>query len=65
MIILSDFINIIMGILMFIGSLLSLVGGGICIIIFVILILFLINFSNNVDKIFIKVYNREVYIMDI
>lgn len=57
--------NIIMGILMFIGFLLSLVGGGICIIIFVILILFLINFSNNVDKIFIKVYNREVYIMDI
>ncbi|MDI1800849.1 potassium transporter TrkG, partial [Staphylococcus aureus] len=57
--------NIIMGILMFIGSSPSSVGGGIRTTTFAILILFLINFSNNADKTSIKVYNREVHIMDI
>ncbi|HCZ0862878.1 TPA: TrkH family potassium uptake protein, partial [Staphylococcus aureus] len=62
---LSDPTNIIMGILMFIGSSPSSVGGGIRTTTFAILILFLINFSNNADKTSIKVYNREVHIMDI
>ncbi|HEN4133305.1 TPA: TrkH family potassium uptake protein [Staphylococcus aureus] len=62
---LSDPTNIIMGILMFIGSSPSSVGGGIRTTTFAILILFLINFSNNDDKTSIKVYNREVHIMDI
>ena len=47
---LSDPTNIIMGILMFIGSSPSSVGGGIRTTTFAILILFLINFSNNADK---------------
>ena len=58
---LSDPTNIIMGILMFIGSSPSSVGGGIRTTTFAILILFLINFSNNADKTSIKVYNREVF----
>ncbi|MGT2377577.1 potassium transporter TrkG [Staphylococcus aureus] len=62
---LSDPTNIITGILMFIGSSPSSVGGGIRTTTFAILILFLINFSNNADKTSIKVYNREVHIMDI
>ena len=54
----SDATNIIMSILMFIGSSPSSVGGA-------ILILFVINFSNSADKISIKVFNREIHIMDI
>ncbi|WP_176324545.1 TrkH family potassium uptake protein, partial [Burkholderia vietnamiensis] len=55
----------IMSILMFIGSSPSSVGGGIRTTTFAILILFVINFSNSADKISIKVFNREIHIMDI
>ena len=61
----SDATNIIMSILMFIGSSPSSVGGGIRTTTFAILILFVINFSNSADKISIKVFNREIHIMDI
>ncbi|MGM2827210.1 potassium transporter TrkG, partial [Bacillus cereus group sp. Bce006] len=59
----SDATNIIMSILMFIGSSPSSVGGGIRTTTFAILILFVINFSNSADKISIKVFNREIHIM--
>ena len=42
--------NIVMGILMFIGSSPSSVGGGIRTTTFAILILFLLNFSNQPEK---------------
>ena len=57
----SDATNIIIGILMFIGSSPSSVGGGIRTTTFAILILFVINFSNSADKISIKVFNRNSY----
>lgn len=61
----SDPTNIIMSLLMFIGSSPSSVGGGIRTTTFAILILFVINFSNSADKTSIKVFNREIHIMDI
>lgn len=61
----SDPTNIIMGLLMFIGSSPSSVGGGIRTTTFAIIILFLINFSNDADRTSIKVFNREIHIMDI
>ncbi|MBX5319173.1 TrkH family potassium uptake protein [Staphylococcus caprae] len=61
----SDATNIIMSILMFIGSSPSSVGGGIRTTTFAILILFVINFNNTADKTAIKAFNREVHIMDI
>ena len=45
----SDATNVIMSILMFIGSSPSSVGGGIRTTTFAILILFVINFNNNVN----------------
>ncbi|MEK5170027.1 MULTISPECIES: TrkH family potassium uptake protein [Staphylococcus] len=61
----SDATNIIMSILMFIGSSPSSVGGGIRTTTFAILILFIINFNNTADKTGIKAFNREIHIMDI
>ena len=61
----SDATNIIMSLLMFIGSSPSSVGGGIRTTTFAILILFALNFSNNEEKTSIKVFNRELHIMDI
>lgn len=49
---------------MFIGSSPSSVGGGIRTTTFAILILFVINFNNNV-KTNIKVFNREIHVVDI
>lgn len=46
----SDATNVIMSILMFIGSSPSSVGGGIRTTTFAILILFVINFNNNAEK---------------
>ena len=46
----SDATNVIMSILMFIGSSPSSVGGGIRTTTFAILILFIINFNNNAEK---------------
>lgn len=57
--------NVVMGFLMFIGSSPNSVGGGIRTTTFAILILFLINFSNNVDRTSIKVFNREIHAPDI
>lgn len=57
--------NVVMGLLMFIGSSPNSVGGGIRTTTFAILILFLINFSNNTDKTSIKIFNREVHNIDI
>ena len=54
-----------MGLLMFIGSSPSSVGGGIRTTTFAILILFVINFNNTADKTGIKIFNREVHIMDV
>ncbi|MEJ7442961.1 potassium transporter TrkG, partial [Staphylococcus warneri] len=56
----SDATNVIMSILMFIGSSPSSVGGGIRTTTFAILILFVINFNNNAEKTAIKVFNREI-----
>lgn len=61
----SDATNIIMGLLMFIGSSPSSVGGGIRTTTFAILILFVINFNNTPDRKGIKVFNREIHVMDI
>lgn len=61
----SDATNIVMGLLMFIGSSPSSVGGGIRTTTFAILILFVINFNNTGDKTGIKIFNREVHIMDV
>lgn len=61
----SDATNIIMSLLMFIGSSPSSVGGGIRTTTFAILILFALNFSNNAEKTSIKVFNRELHVMDI
>ncbi|WP_436966267.1 TrkH family potassium uptake protein [Staphylococcus shinii] len=57
--------NVVMGFLMFIGSSPNSVGGGIRTTTLAILILFLINFSNNVDRTSIKVFNREIHTLDI
>ena len=57
----SDATNIVMGLLMFIGSSPSSVGGGIRTTTFAILILFVINFNNTGDKTGIKIFNRENY----
>ncbi|MCY1037608.1 TrkH family potassium uptake protein [Staphylococcus nepalensis] len=57
--------NIVMGILMFIGSSPSSVGGGIRTTTFAILILFLLNFSNQPEKTSIKAFNREIHITDV
>ena len=48
---------------MFIGSSPSSVGGGIRTTTFAILILFVINFNNNEKT--IKVFNREIHVVDI
>ena len=61
----SDATNVIMSILMFIGSSPSSVGGGIRTTTFAILILFVINFNNNTEKSSIKVFNREIHTIDI
>ena len=64
----SDFgegTNVIMSILMFIGSSPSSVGGGIRTTTFAILILFLLNFSNNNEKTSIKAFNREIHTTDV
>lgn len=61
----SDATNVIMSILMFIGSSPSSVGGGIRTTTFAILILFVINFNNNAEKTAIKVFNREIHVVDI
>ena len=61
----SDATNVIMGMLMFIGSSPSSVGGGIRTTTFAILILFVLNFSNNAERTSIKVFNREIYTNDI
>lgn len=50
----SDATNIIMSLLMFIGSSPSSVGGGIRTTTFAILILFALNFSNNEEKHLLK-----------
>ena len=50
---------------MFIGSSPSSVGGGIRTTTFAILILFVINFNNNAEKQAIKVFNREIHVVDI
>ena len=50
---------------MFIGSSPSSVGGGIRTTTFAILILFVINFNNNAEKTAIKVFNREIHVVDI
>ena len=55
----SDATNIVMGLLMFIGSSPSSVGGGIRTTTFAILILFVINFNNTGDKTGIKIFNRK------
>lgn len=57
--------NVIMSILMFIGSSPSSVGGGIRTTTFAILILFLFNFSNNTEKLSIKAFNREIHTTDV
>ena len=57
----SDATNIVMGLLMFIGSSPSSVGGGIRTTTFAILILFVINFNNTGDKTGIKIFNRSTY----
>lgn len=57
--------NVIMSILMFIGSSPSSVGGGIRTTTFAILILFLFNFSNNTKKLSIKTFNREIHTTDV
>ena len=57
----GDATNVIMSILMFIGSSPSSVGGGIRTTTFAILILFVINFNNNTEKSSIKVFNRNSY----
>lgn len=57
--------NVIMSILMFIGSSPSSVGGGIRTTTFAILILFLLNFSNNNEKTSIKAFNREIHTTDV
>ena len=49
---------------MFIGSSPSSVGGGIRTTTFAILILFVINFNNNLKNA-IKVFNREIHVVDI
>ncbi|PTE41975.1 Ktr system potassium uptake protein D [Staphylococcus equorum] len=64
----SDFgegTNVIMSVLMFIGSSPSSVGGGIRTTTFAILILFLLNFSNNNEKTSIKAFNREIHTTDV
>lgn len=61
----GDGTNVIMSILMFIGSSPSSVGGGIRTTTFAILILFLLNFNNNNEKISIKAFNREIHATDI
>ncbi|MDG0843274.1 TrkH family potassium uptake protein [Staphylococcus equorum] len=64
----SDFgegTNVIMSLLMFIGSSPSSVGGGIRTTTFAILILFLLNFSNNNEKTSIKAFNREIHTTDV
>ena len=58
----SDATNILMGLLMFIGSSPSSVGGGIRTTTFAILILFVINFNNTGDKTGIKILT-EKYIL--
>ncbi|SCS52208.1 TrkH family potassium uptake protein [Staphylococcus caeli] len=57
--------NVIMSILMFIGSSPSSVGGGIRTTTFAILILFLLNFNNNSEKVSIKAFNREIHTTDV
>ncbi|PTJ76032.1 TrkH family potassium uptake protein [Staphylococcus kloosii] len=61
----SEGTNLIMGFLMFIGSSPSSVGGGIRTTTFAILILFLLNFNNNTEKLSIKAFNREIHTTDI
>ncbi|VEG64892.1 putative sodium transport protein [Staphylococcus condimenti] len=61
----SDATNILMGLLMFIGSSPSSVGGGIRTTTFAILILFIINFRNDTNNTTIKVFNREIQPSDI
>ncbi len=57
--------NVVMSILMFIGSSPSSVGGGIRTTTFAILILFLFNFRNNTEKLSIKAFNREIHTTDV
>ena len=57
--------NIVMGILMFIGSSPSSVGGGIRTTTFAILILFLLNFSNQPETTSITAFNREIHLTDV
>ncbi|MBU7218379.1 TrkH family potassium uptake protein [Staphylococcus gallinarum] len=57
--------NVIMSILMFIGSSPSSVGGGIRTTTFAILILFLLNFSNTAERTSIKAFNREIHATDV
>jgi len=64
----SDFgegTNVMMSLLMFIGSSPSSVGGGIRTTTFAILVLFLLNFNNNNEKTSIKAFNREIHTSDI
>ncbi|WP_251519443.1 MULTISPECIES: TrkH family potassium uptake protein [Staphylococcus] len=61
----GDGTNLIMSILMFIGSSPNSVGGGIRTTTFAILILFILNFNNNSEKTDIKVFNREIHITDV
>ncbi|MEL0538368.1 TrkH family potassium uptake protein [Staphylococcus debuckii] len=61
----SDATNIVMGLLMFIGSSPSSVGGGIRTTTFAILILFILNFRNETNSTTIKVFNREIQPSDI
>ena len=61
----SEGTNLIMGFLMFIGSSPSSVGGGIRTTTFAILVLFLLNFNNNTEKLSIKAFNREIHTTDI
>ncbi|WP_088005853.1 TrkH family potassium uptake protein [Indiicoccus explosivorum] len=59
----SEATNVFMSALMFIGASPSSVGGGIRTTTFAIAILFLINFARGKNN--IKVFNREVYLVDV
>ncbi|MDT4010513.1 MULTISPECIES: TrkH family potassium uptake protein [Staphylococcus] len=61
----TDATNSLMGTLMFIGSSPSSVGGGIRTTTFAILILFILNFRTDSERITIKVFNREILPSDI
>ncbi|BCU51941.1 trk/ktr system potassium uptake protein [Staphylococcus auricularis] len=61
----TDGTNMLMSLLMFIGSSPSSVGGGIRTTTFAILILFLLNFNNTNERSSIKAFNREIHISDV